>query len=818
MRRFLTLLVLSAVPATALAQGTFETSGRISTGVQQVENNTNSSKFAEYRDLRDNRYPFGFQFNALNPQGIFLDAAGSNISRRDQSFKLVGGDLGVWSFAASWDELPHNFSNKALSPYTSTTPGALDVPTTMAITLKKLATVAADAPNVVAQDAIIAAYAQQYSQPIALENQTKVGAATLKFNPLEALDLSVGYALRKKTGSHLSYGSIGDRPPRTLNIQLAEPVDYTTGDLRVAAEYNAGAVQTRFEYLVSDFSNDIDVLTWRNVYASPAAGATFDTWDRQVAAYGRRPLAPDNQYQSGTFTGGANLPFDSRLTASVSYGRMEQNQALVPYAWHADALANSTLPRATADALMKTIAYSAEYAIAPAQALNLRAFFRSYDLDNETPASNWQYVTQDASNLNGSVSYKNKRVSVAYGFARQNVGIDGTYRLGFWQSSVGFGFEKEDIDREFREANTSETILRASWRARPVSWLSLRAKYLRGDRDADGYNSGVVSQTYWYAPADAGTDNDNPQFTFNDHPDMRRYDVSDKKRDQFDITAGLNPGGALSVSTTFRYRKDDYDSDVTSTQPLINTALADREASTPGDQLGLLNAERKTVGVDLFYAPAERFTLNASLGYDAGTSDTRSIEFNENNKQNPSAVQNAELGPWTRAGSQWTADFDDRVTYAGIGGTYDVVPNRITLAANYTLSLSKMDIEYAGFGVTNWDGTPFPDNHQFAFTTPETVKNNSHIADVSIDFPVLRSVGAKLGWQYESYQIRDWQQSAGTAQFESVGSDLLLRDTSRSHQWGNRLFNVGSYLAPSFTGHALYASLTYSFGAQRLTQ
>ena len=44
-----------------------------------------------------------------------------------------------------------------------------------------------------------------------------------------------------------------------------------------------------------------------------------------------------------------------------------------------------------------------------------------------------------------------------------------------------------------------------------------------------------------------------------------------------------------------------------------------------------------------------------------------------------------------------------------------------------------------------------------------------------------------------------------------AASEFLLRDTSRSHQWGNRLLNLGRYLAPGYTSHLAYASFTYRF-------
>jgi len=199
------------------------------------------------------------------------------------------------------------------------------------------------------------------------------------------------------------------------------------------------------------------------------------------------------------------------------------------------------------------------------------------------------------------------------------------------------------------------------------------------------------------------------------------------------------------------------------------------------------------------------------VSLDRGTSFQRSLEFNEGNKQNPSAVATAELGPWTRASSQWTADFDDTTWTAGVGTTIGLVPDRFIVNAAYTVSLGDVDITYDGYGVRNWDGTPFPPNHQFAFTSPPTVSQDLHVADLRFEIPVGQGVSFLVGYSYERFRLADWQQETTLPWVEPVGSEFLLRDTSRSHQWGNRLFNLGSYLAPSYRAHVGYVAFSYRF-------
>jgi MtrB/PioB family decaheme-associated outer membrane protein len=783
--------------------------GSLTPGIQQVENTANSSKLEEYRSLRDAFYLPSLRVSMNNAQtGWFFDVKGVDVVRDDQTIVAEAGRPGTWRINANWVGIPHNFSYKAVTPYIRRAPGLFEVPATVPITFKKLATAAADAPGVLASDELVAAYQRAFLQPTPLSTQTNTGQFSVAWAGSDGLSLDIAYDRRAKTGLKVGYGPIGDRPPRTLNIQLTEPVDYRTNDVTFAAEHQGRGYVVRGEYLLSDFANRIETLQWQNVFATPAAGATFDVWDRSVSAYGVRPLPPDNRLHNVSAAFGGDLPLDSRITASVGYGRLEQNETLLPYSFNNDRLAVRTLPRSTAEGLINTVSFNADYVIAPVRRLNLRAFYRRYDLNNETPSSRWQYVTQDTNNLNGTVSYLNKRVSLPYAWERDNAGAEATWRLPA-RSSFTIAYEREAIAREHREADTSENVFRAAWRTRARSWLSLQSRYVESRRDGGEYNNAVTNEGYWYALSEAN-DNNNPLLTFDNHPDMRRYDVSDRRRRQFDLRVNLTPQDVVSLAAFVRYRNDDYESDVTATQPLLGTSLADAAARTPGDQLGRLEDTRTRYGVDLFVEPTSRVMFNAFVNYDLGTSLDRSMEFQENNKANPSVVATAELGPWTRASSQWTAEFDDRTWSGGVGTTLHVVPGKLLLSGDYTASLASIDTTYGGFGVTNFDGTPFSSTHQFGFSSPPTVREDLHVLNLRVEIP-FGMMTLLAGYGYENYTLIDWQQAPAAPWVEAVGADTLLRDTSRSHQWGNRLFNLGTYLAPSYDAHIGFVGVRYRF-------
>jgi len=147
---------------------------------------------------------------------------------------------------------------------------------------------------------------------------------------------------------------------------------------------------------------------------------------------------------------------------------------------------------------------------------------------------------------------------------------------------------------------------------------------------------------------------------------------------------------------------------------------------------------------------------------------------------------------------------------SGLGAALQIVPERLAFNADYTLSLTRFDITYGGYGTANFDGTPFPATHQFAFSSPPTVREDLHVLNLRVEVP-LKTVMLVAGYSYEKYSLLDWQQSPSAPWVESVGADTLLRDTSRSYQWGNRLFNLGTYLAPGYGAHIGFVGFRYRF-------
>jgi len=677
-------------------------------------------------------------------------------------------------------------------------------------------------------------------------------SVSLTIAPTENWKFRLSYSDENKDGTKITYGPIGNRPPNSLNIQMTEPIDYQTRELKFEAEYSKDWFQSLFAYTVSDFNNGTDTLTWQNIWAQHADISDLGIYQQtasnyvttngngvhRVGTFGQRSLAPDNEYQNISLTLGVDLPMKSRLAATVAYGLMEQDEDLIPYSTSnfgslnpvTEQPFNSTarLERLSADAEIETKLFNLEYTIKPVDRLNLRVFYRFYDLDNNTKEDNWHYVTGDgltnAQAISDIPTYKNMRTSLAYAYEQQNYGLDASYSMNFWRTTLGLKFEREEIERDYRESDTDENIYTASLRTRPTDWMTLRAKYLYGDRDGSSYDNTATSASYWYTQSNVGTDLDNPKFTFSNHPDTRKYDVIDRERHQLDLAASFMLTENLDLTSSYRWQDDDYDSGVNRAQPLSGTEFLTNEGYTPGNQLGLLERQTERYALDATYTASERMNLNAFYSYESIDSKQRGLEYDENYK---AAYSNAtgnsltkDLGSWTEARGQWVARTEDRTSTVGAGASYEIIPGKLNLIADYIFSHGKVDIDYSGFGSPASgirtagvisDATR-PDTNEFAFRNPSTVTHKQYTLNLTLEYQVVKNLVVGLHYLFDRYKISDWMQEESTPWFGAVdGNEYILRDSSESHQWGNRLVNMGSYLGPSYEAHVSYLTMTYKF-------
>ena len=828
----------------SFGQDSIQVSGGITPNLNKINIDNNSSKFNEYRDLRDGISIQNLYFNLFNQKsGLFLDIEGNKLFRKDQdaAFK-IGNVKSRWNVIINYSGTPHHISNNTRTPYINGGNGLYTLPSLSGIT--KDGNNATGTPSLVpttAQMAINDNLLSKYMSsglvmPVNLGTQRDKVTLALNLPAYHGFKLGVNFMNEQRDGNLGTNGTLGDRPPRTLNVQLPNPMKYNVSEIRANANYNKKFIQLNVDYIFSNFTNKISTLRWQNLFFAPDAGKDFITsvagTPRNISSFGQRALAPDNTSNHISFSAGFDLPFDSRLTATAAMGIMKQNQDLLPYS--ASTLGGdlkagvgdgknwndvSKLPRQSAEAEMRTTRVDLEYTINPVKRMNLRAYMRYYKLENNTPTDKWRYVTQDASNTDGTVSDLNERYNLAYAFAKNKFGLDLRQYFSFWRTNLGLQVAREMISRDFRESDTDENTLEASFRTRPTQKLSLSASYLYGDRNAKDYNYKVTGQSYWYDFAHAIADADNPQFLFANHPDLRKFDVSDRKRNEFKASAMFMASDKLDLSVNYRYKMMDYDSDVMPVAPLANANVtlpkpSDSATLTSGNQLGLLNDTRQNVTMNIQFVPNEKWTFSVFADIESANYDQRGMYFNEgarNYPSNPANLPANQLGPWSDPNRQYNTSNDEKTNTYGAGLEHEFIPGKLRMQSDFSMSLASVTMDYSGYGSdATFIGQAW-ETFQFGFNDPEETKYDQYIFNISLEYNVLKNLIVGLHYTFDQYSTQDWSQDAKGPWVEHFGSEYFLRDTSKDNRWGNRLVSMGNTIAPSYKAHMGFLTLAYRF-------
>lgn len=784
----------------------------------EYSNDPDSAKFTEYRDFQDGIFLERLRVST-GSGSRFLSLRGTHGGRDDQRFDFGFADLGKWRLNAMWDQTPHRISRNAMSPYTYQGNGFYSVPGVVGIL-----TNTADEKNYTNADAAvndtrIANYMLNNVHALPeMGTQRNLGSISAFYQPTTSTELGLVVLQSTKEGDKITYGTLGDRPPRTLNVEMPEPIDYTQRDVRFQAGYATRRYQLQFELSNPQFENNVDTMQWQSIYFG-ADGSGNATWNndvilagaaivrRTISTVGQRELPPDNSFPNATATFGLNTPLSGRFTATASLGEMKQNTDLLPYSWSSlttDWNSLSKLPRLTAEAKIDRRLLNLTYAFVPAKGLNVRTFYRAYDMSNETPSDRWWYPAQDTAGTTGSVPYKSKRMNLAYGSNIQNAGVEATVRV--LHSTVGLGYERESYDRDYREADTNEDLFRARFNTQLFGWLSVNSRYTFADRSGDGYDWRASSFSYWYEQPEV-TDKDNPRFAFVNTPDLRRFDVSDRQRNRFDVTATVTPIDPLSVSATFSTRSDNFDSDVVSIQPFAGTAFAGASSHTVGTQIGLLRDDDDRLSLDVTYAPSERWSANVFVSRDQVYMRHRGLQYSEDEKiANQEELIGKPGQSWADPANLWTMKTDDATDAIGAGAEFSIIPERLVVRGDYTYSRGEVDLNYSGFG-----STASLNGAYYAFQSPETVVNRETIANLGFEYTVRKNLAVGVHYLLNSYDTTDWMQEPSGGWVEQVGSQYFLRDSTRDNRWGNRLPVLGSYLSPGYDGNLGYVTVAYKW-------
>ena len=277
----------------------------------------------------------------------------------------------------------------------------------------------------------------------------------------------------------------------TEALQLPEPIDYATNDVRAGALWADAGASVRIAYEGSWFDDKTDPLLFQNPYAPIVPGSTS----------GLLSLAPDNNLQQASVSGEVTLPLWSGvLTYLASIGRLAETGPFV---------AGSTLtsdPVLLSGSLPGDIVlthYALALALRPAARLDLRGRATYDGHDDHVAVLAIPYVVTDT--LPGGIA-----VTPRFGEDRVRLTGSADYRLLRWVR-FGVGGNYGHTHYAPGQVLTSMSELRAWGEATvtPIAAVSVTVKGGSSRRDASRFNAAALPPgenplllAYDYAPRD----------------------------------------------------------------------------------------------------------------------------------------------------------------------------------------------------------------------------------------------------------------------------------------------------------------------------
>lgn len=368
------------------------------------------------------------------------------------------------------------------------------------------------------------------------------------------LTLSADYRRQQHDGVDILGGSYF-----TNATQLPMPFDYVTDEVDLGIRYAGNNYVLSAAWYLSDFESDESAFRWESPFTT-APGAEF----------GALAQPPDNSFQQVTLAGSYAIPdYRTYLSASASFGSIEQDDAFLPYTTNAN-LDPGSPPRANLAGEVDTASYAFSVTSDAIRRARLSLSYRYDERDNGTPQDVYTRVITD------SFVSNDPETNIPYSYERSTLLASAEYRL-LDTLRISAGYDRRTVDRDFQEvAEQDEDTGWGRLRWTPFGLLDIDLKGGAAKREIDRYNETVA-------------------VAFGQNPLMRKYNLAYRYREFGELTIGAAlPDTPLSITLTGLYADDSY-------------------SQSP---LGLISGENRRFAADLSWTINETSSLYLNGGYE----------------------------------------------------------------------------------------------------------------------------------------------------------------------------------------------------------
>ena len=695
------VLAASIAGIGATAQGADDEVRRLTTADSEVEVglgyvSDDSFKFGDYTGLHESGAHLIGNADLVRRDketARYLELNVRNLGLESRSLGIKGGVQGNYGLRLDYDEIPKFWSDSYQTPFINPGSASLVLP-----------------PNWVRGATTATMPTLNASmQPFDVKTKRKSLGLGLAKNLPDGWDVDLRVKRENRDGNRLIGGVIGNSGGNPRAAILPEPVDYTTDEIEALARYTSKKLQLQFGYFGSFFSNANSGLAWANPFASTVwvSAATPG-----VTAYnnGQLALPPDNQFHQISASGGYTISPDTRVSGSLSFGRMTQDDAFLPYTINPALAATVTtpLPRSSLDGRVNNTHADLKLNTRLMPKLLLTASYRYDERDNKTPQAQYRYIGGDSqgqaaaglskirTNLPGSSTKQQIEAELDYHYSTET-----KLKLGYGYDWAKKTFEAIEDEREH--------VLKGEVHQHFSDMVSGGFGYTYANRKTSDYNAGVPFVAS-YAPAYLATLP--PALQWDNVPAQFKFFMAPRKRDKVRAFVNVQPSERIDLQLDLDYKNDDYHK----------------------SQYGLQKAKGWAVNLDASFAATDALTAHAFTSYDRYGTEQRSIALGGS----AANVTNTAL--------DWSADINDRTFTVGAGVRYKPM-RKYEVGADLVHARSKGNVGLVtGPGIAAaQQATPLPD-----------LTTRLGRLDLFGKYQLQKDVAIKFKYIYERYRSADW--------------------------------------------------------------
>lgn len=454
------LFAVSATPAMAQLKVTGSASATL---FGSSVTSQNPWRLEEYRDLSSGL------FGSVDIRGEtdthYLRLFGDNVGRDDYVYELFGGKYGDYKYSIYTNQIRHNLTFGALTPWTGagsntlTYPGALGtIPSTNTATWNPF----------------------DYK----VDHENTGGAFEISRNSPFYFRTTANY---KQSKGIRPLGAAGTSPGGPA-YELQAPIDFTTSDIGAEVGYATRKEQYSVNVSYSKFTDRNDFLFWR----SPSITGLGSTTTTE-----RNTIASDNEQWKIVLSGmWRQLPMASTFALRGTYSRLTNDIPIAPTYTSITAggvgnIRNSGANASVFEGDITRVGLSASLTSQPMKALDTRIYYNFDDKDNDstrvvfTPNGPGSAGNCDINPATGTTAGTTTCSNEIFHYKKHNIGAEANYRLNR-ANRIGAGLDYQNVEREridFDKSATWKSTL--EWKNTSFESVSTRLKYQHLSRSSD---------------------------------------------------------------------------------------------------------------------------------------------------------------------------------------------------------------------------------------------------------------------------------------------------------------------------------------------